>query len=146
MITTANRMHTSAACRPLYRKTPEMIMLARWFFKFLRDTHPQRPCRAHSVCVCVCVSDIYVLYNIIAVRTMIGYYDIDGIVLSGTVCRPNDDKWLRRGRKNMERQKRKKNAKNTRSLTASRGAKSSLSLSRQLFFSVPPFNYMATKI
>lgn len=41
---------------------------------------------------------------------MIGYYDIDGIVLSGTVCRPNDDKWLlRRGRKNMERQKRKKN-------------------------------------
>jgi len=39
---------------------------------------------------------------------MIGYYDIDGIVLSGTVCRPNDDKWLRKGRKNMERQKRKK--------------------------------------
>lgn len=106
MITTANRMHTSAACRPLYRETPEMIMLARWFFEFLRDTHPQRPCS--SLGVCVCVSEIYVLYNIIAVRTMIGYYDIDGIVLSGTVCRPNDDKWLRRGRKNMERQKRKK--------------------------------------
>jgi len=121
-------------------RPPEMIMSARWFFDFLRDTHPQRPCRAHSACVCVYVCDIYVLYNIVAVRTMIGYYDIDGIVLSGTVCRPNDDKWLlRRGRKNMERQKiKKKTTKNTRSLTASRGSKSSLSLSsRQLFFSVP---------
>lgn len=128
-------------------------MSTRWFFGFLRDTHPQRRLhadytmmRAHVYNVRVCMIHPPPL----CVRTMIGYYDIDGIVLSGTVCRPDDDKWPCRGKKNVERQKNKIKMIYEKYTLVNRiervKKKVPRSLSRQLFFSVPPFNYTATKV
>lgn len=79
---------------------------------------------------------------------MIGYYDIDGIVLSGTVravrmmindCAGVGKTWKGK-KKKINKIKREKYTLVNR---ISRGSKSSLSLSRRLFHSVPSFELRA---
>lgn len=91
---------------------------------------------------------LYYIY--VCVWRMIGYYDIDGIALSGTVqCRPDDDKRPLRGKEKHEKAERKKIKINIYTHTilyekytlvnrADIGSKSSLSLCRDNCFSVSP--------